>query len=78
MKAREKLTEALDNASQVERLVKQLIREVDDYDLERLLKKIDAEFKDLRHNLTIARRLAEGLEQKPEKKKKAKRKSPLR
>jgi ribosomal protein L12E/L44/L45/RPP1/RPP2 len=75
MKAREKLTEALENAGEVERLVKQLIQEVDDYDLERLLKKIDAEFKDLRHNLTIARRLAEGLEQKPEKRKKAKRKS---
>lgn len=75
MKARQKLTEALENASQLERLVKQIIAEVDDYDLERLLKKIDAEFKDLQHNLTIARRLAEGLTHKPTRRKKAKRKS---
>ncbi len=78
MIAREKLTEALENAGQLERLVKQVIREVDDYDLERLLKKIDAEFKDLQHNLTIARRLAEGLQRKPAKRKKAKRKSTLK
>ena len=78
MKTSEMLNQALENASQLEKLVKQIIREVDDYDLQRLLKKVDAEFMDVRHNLTIARRLAEGLTRKPGKAKKTKRKTGLR
>jgi hypothetical protein len=54
----------------LEKIVKRIIREVDDYDLLRLLKKIDAEFKDVEHNLSIAMKLAQGLEQKPKKTKK--------
>ena len=59
MKTSEMLNQALENASQLEKIVKQIIREVDDYDLQRLLKKVDAEFMDVRHNLALARRLAE-------------------
>ena len=78
MKVTEKLTEALENAGRLETIVKKIIREVDDYDLQRLLKKIDAEFKDVRHNLTLARRLAEGLEHRPKKTKKSKGKTSSR
>jgi len=73
----EKIDQALENASLLEKIVKQTIREIDDYDLERLLKKIDAECMDIRHNLVIAKRIAEGLTQK-KKKKKAKRKTTLK
>ena len=34
-----------------------LIKSVSDYDLERLLKKIDADLIDVRHNLSLATRL---------------------
>jgi hypothetical protein len=78
MKTADRLKEALENASQLEKIVKQIIREVNDYDLERLLKKIDAEFMDVRHNLTIARRLAEGLPRKPKGGKKTRRTTTLR
>ena len=78
MKTSEMLNQALHNAGQLEKIVKQIIREVDDYDLQRLLKKVDAEFMDLRHNLALARRLAEGLTRKPRKAKKTKKKSSLR
>jgi len=78
MKTEEKLTEALESAAQLEKMVQRIIQDVDDYDLERLLKKIDAEFKDVQHNLIIARRLAESLARQPKEPKKAKKKSPLR
>lgn len=78
MKTADRLKEALENVSQLEKIVKQIIREVNDYDLERLLKKIDAEFMDVRHNLTIARRLAEGLPRKPKGGKKTRRTTTLR
>ena len=73
----EKIDQALEKARLLEKIVKETIRETDDYDLERLLKKIDAECMDVRHNLSLAKRLAEGLTQKKKKKKKAKRKKPL-
>ena len=78
MKTSEMLNQALGNASQLEKIVKQIIREVDDYDLQRLLKKVDAEFMDVRHNLAIAKRLAEGLTRRSKKAKKTKRKTSLR
>ncbi len=78
MKTADRLKEALENVSQLEKIVKQIIREANDYDLERLLKKIDAEFMDVRHNLTIARRLAEGLPRKPKGGKKTRRTTTLR
>lgn len=77
MSQAEKIDQALETARLLEKIVKQTIREIDDYDLERLLKKIDAECIDVRHNLSLAKRLAEGLTQKKKKKKKAKRKKPL-
>jgi predicted DNA binding CopG/RHH family protein len=75
MKTVEKLTGALESAAQLEKMVQKIIQDVNDYDLERLLKKIDAEFKDVQHNLIIARRLAESLAREPREPKKAKRKS---
>jgi predicted DNA binding CopG/RHH family protein len=78
MKTVEKLTEALESAACLEKMVHRIIQDVNDYDLERLLKKIDAEFKDVQHNLIIARRLAESLARQPKEPKKAKKKSPLR
>ena len=38
----EKIDQALEKARLLEKIVKQTIREIDDYDLERLLKKIDS------------------------------------
>jgi hypothetical protein len=68
MRTREMLTEALENAGDLDKLVRRIVREVDDYDLLRLLKKIDAEFKDIQHNLSIALKVAQGLDQKPTRK----------
>lgn len=70
MKTAEKLNQILEKARLLQKALKEIIREVEDYDLERLLKKIDAECIDVQHNLTIAKRLAEGLEQEKGKKKK--------
>jgi len=75
MRKTEKIDQALEKASLLEKTIKEVIREIDDYDLERLLKKIDAECMDIQYNLVLAKRLAEGLPHK--KKKKAKRKKPL-
>jgi G:T/U-mismatch repair DNA glycosylase len=60
MKQAEKLNLVLEEARKLEKSVKELIREIEDYDLERLLKKIDAELMDVQHNLVLAKRLAEG------------------
>jgi single-stranded DNA-specific DHH superfamily exonuclease len=60
MKQAEKLDLVLEEARKLEKSVKELIREIEDYDLERLLKKIDAELMDVQHNLVLAKRLAEG------------------
>jgi hypothetical protein len=76
MKTAEKISEALKKVSLLEKDIKEIIREIDDYDLERLLKKIDAQCMDLQHNLSLAKRLAEGLTQKRKKKKRAKRENP--
>ena len=60
MKQAEKLNLVLEETRKLEKYVKELIREIEDYDLERLLKKIDAELMDVQHNLVLAKRLAEG------------------
>jgi hypothetical protein len=60
MKTSDKLGKSLETISQLEKSIKEIIREVDDYDLKRLLKKIDAECMDLHHNITVAKRLAGG------------------
>jgi hypothetical protein len=56
-----RLNQILERANRLEKSVKQLIRETEDYDLERLLKKIDAELMDVQHNLALAKRLAQGI-----------------
>ena len=66
MKTLEKLKRAQEMVNLLEKTVKEIIREVEDYDLERLLKKIDAECMDLHHNISVARRLAEGSREKEE------------
>jgi hypothetical protein len=63
MKTSEKLSKSPEMANLLEKTVKEIIREVDDYDLERLLKKIDAECMDLHHNISLAKRLAEGVKE---------------
>jgi single-stranded DNA-specific DHH superfamily exonuclease len=60
MKQAEKLNFVLEETRKLEKYIKELIREIEDYDLERLLKKIDAELMDTQHNLILAKRLAEG------------------
>jgi hypothetical protein len=60
MKTSEKLGKSLETIGLLEKSIKEMIREVDDYDLKRLLKKIDAECMDLHHNIAVAKRLAEG------------------
>ncbi len=65
-----KIDQALEKASLLEKIIKEIIQEIDDYDLERLLKKVDAQCMDIRHNLVLAKRLAEGLTQKKKETKK--------
>ena len=40
-------------------LVKELVGNTDDYDLERLLKKVEAQIMDIQHNIKLACRIAE-------------------
>lgn len=70
MEKTEKIDQALEKVSLLEKVVKEIIREIDDYDLERLLKKVDAECMDIQHNLSLAKRLAEGPSQKRKKRRK--------
>ncbi len=66
MKTSERIAEALSMVNSLEKTVKDIIREIEDYDLERLMKKIDAECMDLHHNLALAKRLAVGIKEKEE------------
>ena len=61
MKQAEKINQALEKVDKLEKSIKDLVREIDDYDLQRLLKKIDAQLMDAQHNLILAKRLAEGV-----------------
>lgn len=61
MKQAEKINQALEEANKLEKSIKGLIREIDDYDLKRLLKKIDADLMDAQHGLVLAKRLAEAM-----------------
>ncbi|KPL05220.1 MAG: hypothetical protein AMJ73_01720 [candidate division Zixibacteria bacterium SM1_73] len=61
MKQAEKISQALEKADKLEKSIEDLVREIDDYDLQRLLKKIDAQLMDAQHNLILAKRLAEGV-----------------
>ena len=72
MKTAGKIRQALKKAILLERAVKDIIREIEDYDLERLLKKVDAECMDIQHNLVLAHRLSETHNQKKPKEKRPK------
>jgi len=54
----EKLDKILVHTKDCARLLNELIRGTKDYDLERLLKKVDAQLLDARHNLVSAKRMA--------------------
>jgi len=64
MKQAEKINQVTEEANKLEKSIKGLIREIEDYDLKRLLKKIDADLMDAQHSLVLAKRLAEGMPQK--------------
>lgn len=70
MKQEKKINQLLKDASKLEKSIKQLVREIEDYELERLLKKIDAELMDVQYNLALAKRLAEGMTPKKKKSRK--------
>ena len=69
METYKKIRQIQKKASRLEKAIKEILREIKDYDLERLLKKIDAECMDVQHNLTMAERMLERLTQKKKKKK---------
>ncbi len=54
-----KLKEIIAATEKAAREVRELIAQTSDYDLQRLLKKVDAELSDTLHDLAIAVRLAE-------------------
>jgi paraquat-inducible protein B len=72
MKTPAKIRQISKKASRLEKEIKQIIQEIDDYDLNRLLKKIDAQCLDVRHNLALAQRLLEAHNRERRKSKKAK------
>lgn len=75
METRKKIRQALKKAEQLEKVVKEIIRDIEDYDMARLLKKADAECMDAQHNLVLAERLSDVISQKKKEEGKAKRKS---
>lgn len=54
MVTKERIKELIEEAAKLEKKIKKLVSESKDYDLARLLKKVDAEMMDLQHNLDIA------------------------
>mgnify|MGYP001590860334 CR=1 FL=1 len=54
MVTKKRIEELIQDAAKLERKIKRLVSESKDYDLSRLLKKIDAEMMDLQHNLDVA------------------------
>lgn len=60
----EKLDKLLAQTRGSARLLSELIRGAKDYDLERLLKKVDAQLIDARHNLILAQKIAKGKSKK--------------
>lgn len=59
MSHEKKLKEIIAETERVAREVRGLIPQTHDYDLERLLKKVDAELADCLHDLALALRLSE-------------------
>ena len=60
MKLAEELDQVLEDVTMLDKSIQDLVRETEDYDLERLLKKVDAELMDVQHNLILAKRLLGG------------------
>jgi hypothetical protein len=54
-----KINEALGGAKNVADLVRSILDESGDFDLQRLLKQIEADLMDVQHKLSIALRLSE-------------------
>jgi hypothetical protein len=75
MDAQKKIRQALKKAEQLEKVIKEIIRVMDDYDMARLLKKVDAQCMDAQHNLVLVDRLLEATRQKKKEGGKAKRKT---
>jgi hypothetical protein len=59
MADREGLERARALSRELAHLIKDLVGSTSDYDLERLLKKIEAEVMDIQHNLKLATRISE-------------------
>ena len=53
MNLQNKIDELIQDAAKLERKIKRLVSESKDYDLSRLLKKVDAEMMDLQHSLDV-------------------------
>jgi len=53
------IREAADLAQTIAEKIQSIQKGIDDYDLSRMLKKVEAEILDLQHNLSIAVRLME-------------------
>ena len=54
---RQKISQLAEDARSMTDQVREIIPECSDYDLQRLLKRLDAELMDVRHNLQLALRL---------------------
>ena len=75
METQKKIRQALRKADQLEKVIKEIVRDIDDYDIARLLKKVDAECMDAQHNLVLAERLSGAISRKKKEEAKVKRKS---
>lgn len=64
MDTQRKVRQALKKAEQLENVIKEIIKDIDDYDMARLLKKVDAQCMDARHNLVLVERLSEAARHK--------------
>ena len=64
MSIADKIEELLEDATRLEKGIKKLLSESKDYDLNRLLKKVDAEMMDLQHSLDVAHKFAQEMQKK--------------
>ncbi len=62
MSITDKIEELLEDATRLEKGIKKLLSESKDYDLNRLLKKVDAEIMDLQHSLDVAYKFAQEMQ----------------
>lgn len=54
METKERIKELIEETAKLEKKIKKLVSESKDYDLARLLKKVEAEMMDLQHSLNLA------------------------